>query len=325
MSEEAENIKLKVHPYPDSPISTVVFDMDKNATVADLKKRIIDSCGDSPCFSMGILKFNDKELDNEDKTLAELGIKNNSEIKNENWVVIKTLTGQTIYITCDENTTVREFLKKLEGKNLGFSYIKLLFSSTFLQRSTLDQKLLGCQIGKNSINYGATLHLIMPSEENKNSDTVFDLNNLEESKNSNLAKVSTTLKKANDVFNLESLDNNSRISSDSKKESENSNYPLLRIIVGIADLLLLAAAVATFLLYFLSSLSLSIEIPIVLAALFVVGAILFFGWKNLLPKYSQKRINSGTDLEKSDKYKEDNEKKPELKKEENQKINSKSK
>lgn len=232
-------------------------------------------------------------------------------------VLINTLTGKTIYITCDENTTVKQFLKKLKGKNPKFSYIELAFAGKHLQRSTLDQKLLGYRIGEgeNGIKYSDVLHLIVALEENKNSATVFDLNNLEESKNSNLAEVPKISEEKNIVSGLESLDNNSKISLNSKKESKDSNYPLLRIIVGIADLLLLAAAVATFLLYFLT-MSLSVAIPIVLSALFVVGAILFFGWKNLLPKYLQKRINLGTDLGESDEYKEDGEKKPELGEEE---------
>ena len=60
--------------------------------------------------------------------------------------------------------------------------------------------------------------------------------------------------------------------------------PPLRIIIGVIDLLLLAAAITTFLLFFLTSLSFSIVIPIVLTALFVVGTILFFEWKSILPK-----------------------------------------
>ena len=72
-------------------------------------------------------------------------------------------------------------------------------------------------------------------------------------------------------------------SLESKIKSEN-NLPPLRIIIGVIDLLLLAAAITTFLLFFLTSLSFSIVIPIVLTALFVVGTILFFEWKSILPK-----------------------------------------
>ncbi len=306
MSEEAKEITVKVK-YDPNKDDTIEVKINPNATVSKLEEKVQDALKDFNNIPVELLKFNGQELDDKNKTLKELGIINGSEIENENRVVlIKTLTGQTIYITCDENTTVREFLKKLKGKNLRVGYIRLVFAGKFLQRSTLDQKLLSCQIGTSSINYGTTLRLILALEENKNSDVVFDLNNLEESKNSNLVKVSETLETDNNVFNLERLDNNLRISSDSKKESKNSNYPLLRIIVSIADLLLLAAAVATFLLYFLSSLSLSIAIPIVLTVLFVIDTILFFGWNTILPDNCLKKPDLGIDLgeENKDKIKE---------------------
>ncbi len=235
----AENITVRLQ-YDPNKEDTIGVEISQNATVLELEEKVKATLGKLNNVPMGILKFNGKELDNKDRTLEELIIKNNSEIKNENRVLIRTLTNKTIYITCDENTTVREFLKQLKDKNPECGYIKLTYASKLLQRSMLDQKLLGYRIGNSSINRGATLFLRIPSKEDK-SDTVFDLNNPEESKD--------------------------------------SNYPPLRIIVGIADLLLLAAAVATFLLYFLTTLSLSVAVPIVLAALFVVGAI-----NTILPK-----------------------------------------
>ena len=161
-------------------------------------------------------------------------------------MLIKPLTGKTIYITCDENTTVKQFLEKLKGKYSGLRWISLSFLGSSLRRSELNLNLFSHKGNSSSIAYGLTLDLVIVSPEYKNGNDVFDLNNL------------------------------------------NSNYPLLRIIVGIADLLLLAAAITTFLLYFLTTLSLSIAVPIVLAALFVFGAYLFLrwnsGWPKILPK-----------------------------------------
>ena len=82
----------------------------------------------------------------------------------------------------------------------------------------------------------------------------------------------------------------------SKTDPANKNNWLFsRIIVGIIDLFFLAAAITTFLLYFLTSLSLSIAIPIVLTVLCVFIAILFFRWHKILPKISPelwvKKIN----------------------------------
>ena len=295
MSEGHEEITVKVK-YDPNKDDTIDVKISPNGTVSEFEEKVQNTLGNLNDVPMGILKFNEQELDDKNKTLKDLGIKDGSEIENENRVLIETLTGKPIYITCDENTTVREFLKKLKYKEPKLDYIRLMYKDNALFRPILDQKLLDCQIGKKSIKYGAILKLVVRSEASKNSESVFDLNNLEESKNSNLVKVSETLKTDNNVFNLGRLDNNPRISSDSKKESKNSNYHPFRIIVGIADLLLFAAAVTTFLLFFLSSLSLSIAIPIVLAALFVTFAVLFLGWSTILPKGCLKKINSGADL-----------------------------
>ncbi|MBQ9491494.1 MAG: hypothetical protein IJU86_01800 [Firmicutes bacterium] len=270
MEENTEKITVKLK-YDPNKEDMIEVSIKSNATVAALEEKVKETLGNLDNVPMGILKFNEQELDDKNKTLADLDMKDGRIIENENRVVlIKTLTGKTIYITCNENTTVREFLQKLKGKAPELCYIRLVFAGEALQRSMLGQKLLGCQIGKRSINYGGILHLVIPLKAN--SDTVFDLNNPEESKN--------------------------------------SNYPPLRIIVGIADLLLLAAAVATFLLYFLTTLSLSVAVPIVLAALFVVGSVLFFGWNEILPKIlpegGLKKINSGIDPNENDKEKSKN-------------------
>ena len=63
-----------------------------------------------------------------------------------------------------------------------------------------------------------------------------------------------------------------------------NNYPLARIIICVIDLLLLAAAITTFLLYFLTTLSFSIAVPIVLTVLCVAFTILLFAWNKILPE-----------------------------------------
>ena len=327
MSEKSKEIKVKVK-YDPNKNDTIKVKINPNATVSKLEEKVKETLGKLDNVPMGILKYDGKELNDKDKTLAELGIKDGSIIENENRVFIKNSACLNIYTTCcDENTTVKEFLKKLKGKNLGFSYIKLVSAGRPLTRLTLDRKLLGYQTDTRGIKYGATLHLIKTAKEPENDEAVFDLNNLddtvsdlhnledkvsdlnnsEEIKNSNLVEELKTLEKENDVFNSGRLNNNPKTSFDSKKEGKNSKYPPLRIIVGIADLLLLVAAVATFLLYFLTTLSLSVAVPIVLAALFVVGSVLFFRWNKILPKILSegvlKKINSGIDLNTDEKSK----------------------
>ena len=85
-------------------------------------------------------------------------------------------------------------------------------------------------------------------------------------------------------LNLDLEKNNSENTDPANK----NNWPFSRIIVGIIDLFFLAAAITTFLLYFLAALSLPIAVLIVLTALFVIGfvigTVLFFRWHKILPK-----------------------------------------
>ncbi len=67
--------------------------------------------------------------------------------------------------------------------------------------------------------------------------------------------------------------------TDKEVESKKSSWPAPRIIVGITDLFLLAAAITTFLL------NVHIAVTIVLVALLVVFAVVLFGWdKKVLSK-----------------------------------------
>ncbi len=178
MSAENITVRLQCDPNKDN---TIEVEISQNATVSELEKKVKDTLVTLDDVPMGILKFNEQELNDKNKTLNELGIEDGSIIENENRVFLKTLNGKEIGITCDENTTVREFLKQLKSKNPRFSYIRLVFAGASLQKSTLDQKLLGCQMGTSSIKYGAILRLIIPIQLGimYKSDTVFDLNNLE--------------------------------------------------------------------------------------------------------------------------------------------------
>ena len=99
--------------------------------------------------------------------------------------------------------------------------------------------------------------------------------------------------KSDNLLSWDTIELESEVTNETKVESENkckiklknkNNWPLLRIIIGIIDLLLLLATITTFLLLFLTSLNLFIAVPIVLTVLFFVGAALFFGFGKILPK-----------------------------------------
>ena len=276
MNEEAQEITVNVKPIPDEP-TNIPVKIKPNAKVSELEGELKGMLNDLN-VSVGILKFNGQELDNKDKTLEELGIEDGSSVENENRVVgIRFLHDSTIIcITCDEDTTIRKLLKQLKGKNPSYDYGIILYAGEAFNRSILDQKLLGYKIGTGSIKYGAVLNFIIESEKHKNCERVFDLNNLEESKN--------------------------------------SNYPLPRIIVGIAALFFLALAVALFVMTH----GLITLVPIFLTVFFVFGVILFSRWNTILPKILSKsclkKINLGADLGKKNNHEIDE-------KENNQKDN----
>ncbi len=81
-------------------------------------------------------------------------------------------------------------------------------------------------------------------------------------------------------INLNTDKKGQKRSSEEEKKSvgHESSWPAPRIIVGVIDLLLFAAAVAAFLL------GISIVVTIILFFLFLVGGVLFLGWSCILPK-----------------------------------------
>ena len=86
-----------------------------------------------------------------------------------------------------------------------------------------------------------------------------------------------------------------------------NNWPFSRIIVGIIDLLLLAAAITTFLLYFLTALGFSIAVPIVLTVLFVIDTVLFLVWDYISPeswRKPPKNIKTEFNTEESSEFKQ---------------------
>ena len=87
---------------------------------------------------------------------------------------------------------------------------------------------------------------------------------------------------------------------------------MLRIIIGIVDLL---ATITTFLLFFLTSLNVPIVALIAPPVLLVFGTILFFGWNKVLPKILPKswlkKTNLGINPNAKDKEKINNKNKKE--------------
>lgn len=74
------------------------------------------------------------------------------------------------------------------------------------------------------------------------------------------------------------------------------SYPLLRIIIGVIDLLLLVAMAITFSLFFLTNLSLSIWVPVVLTVLFIIDIVLFFGFEKIFPKSWMEKVDLKTNI-----------------------------
>ena len=189
-----------------------------------------------------------------------------------------------IYVKIKENVTLREFFVSLIKQSTKMKQAKhflFLYIGDYLKKSALDQTLENLKFSQDCF---CTVEITDEFEEDR--FKVFDDSMM--------------------IFNVQDLSGQQKqdVESESRRKIElknKNNWPLLRIIIGIADLLLLAAAMATFLL------NIHIVATAVLAALFVVGAILFFGWNTILPKILPKgcleKLNLETDLNKQDKIK----------------------
>lgn len=194
------------------------------------------------------------------------------------------------------------------------------FTLTLDPNSTLKDLLLLIEAKKSFIYDYKSVTFEIGNGKKKKVVTKSDLNfRLEELgiKNNDAIKINISDKKLDNAIRFEDLENGIKTISETWS----------KIILGVIDLLLLLAAIITFLLFFLTTLSFSVAIPIVLTGLFIVGAILFFGWKKVLPKILPKSwlktINLGIKLNENDKARTDRkaEKNPEQYKVENKDEN----
>ncbi len=249
-----------------------------------------------------------------------------SEKAKEITVCIKALSGPEFSVKVNPNCTVQELVKKaassiLKSRNdLNLdSGLKLMFSNiTLTNKKVMDRPISDYIIANNPV-----IWYVLSTCKNSSNITfrealeISDLTNEKfidrpisdcNIKNESFIRCGLSLAKGNgNITFREALE---------ISEARHNNLQLspLKIIVGIADLLLLAAAVTTFLLYFLTTLSLSVAVPIVLAALFVTFAVLFLGWNTILPDNCLKEPDLGIDL--NEEYKN------EIKETENNKENN---
>lgn len=105
----------------------------------------------------------------------------------------------------------------------------------------------------------------------------------------------------NNYFIIKEFETDYKEKNTNQQSGKQSSWPLPSIIVGVIDLLLLAAAIITFSLFFLTNLISSIVVPIVLTILFVAFTILFFLGNNSLPKSCLGKINLRTGLDEKEK------------------------
>ena len=240
-------------------------------------------------------------------------IKNNFNVKADP-VQIEISPDSTVF---DLTKTVAK--KFLETKDKYDEQFRLVWDHQLLNTNELKNKKIS-SLGESidPISNNATIYISFYDSNNINSD-VFSWDTLSESEKEKKVldqKGKFSSKKLAITDNNNNNNNNNKNKNNNKNNNKNknnnfrNNWPLLRIIIGVIDLLLLAVAIITFLLFFLTSLSVPVAIPIVLTALFVAGAVLFFGWNKILPKIlpegGLKKINSGIDPNENDKEKSKN-------------------
>lgn len=201
-------------------------------------------------------------------------------------IEINKRDNKTVEVEIDKNAKLRDLILKVlqKGEIKAIKHLKfVLADGSIFDKTTVD--LLDKPIGNFGFGEKQTMYVIEPigkTVSNDLSDFIVptETNFLQDKKSEN--------NKINENNKTTNIEKNER------------NWSLSRIIMGIADLLLLAAAIITFLLFFLTSLSVPVAVPIVLTALFVVGSVLFFGWNKILPKILPKgcleKLDLGIDL-----------------------------
>ena len=296
MKENIEKITVKLNYDPNK--DDAIVEISPNATVSELEEKVKDTLGELNNVPMGILKYDGKELNDKDKTLEELGITDDAVLEVGCFVRFTAINkNEFYYVQYNKDTTLEQFLWSVikhlklneEINEENGKYVSLICKDQFLSPELLDSKLIDITVDR-FINQeilsenidASTITLAFPYDT-KNKSLSFDLNSLT-GKNIDISGIRITEipNERKPIPNKDGIDLKIDYVSQtfsSEKILNKRNCPLLRMIIGIIDLILLAAAVATFLLYFLTTLSLSVAVPIVLAALFVVGAI-----NTILPK-----------------------------------------
>ena len=179
-----------------------------------------------------------------------------------------------IYVKIKENMTLREFfvlLTKTSTKLKEAKYFRFLYGGSRLTRSELDQSL-------KTLKFKSGYMVTLETGELGSDDEMFSVEDFIEQQKQPENKIQQSDK---------------TISQQTLKSTK-TNWPPLRIIIGVIDLLLLVATITAFLLFFLTNFISSIVIPIVLTILFVAFTILFFGGNGLLPKSWLEKIDLGT-------------------------------
>ena len=252
-----------------------------------------------------------------------------------------------IYVKIKENVTLREFfvsLIKQSTKMKKAKHFLFLYIGDYLKKSALDQTLENLKFSQDCF---CAVEITDEFEEDRLKDRfkvfddsmIFNVQDLSGQQKQDVESESRRKITADDdpcAINLNDLtetqirkekivyadDFSSSSSSDVESESRRkielknkNNWPLLRIITGIVDLLLLLATITTFLLFFLTSLNVPIVALTAPPVLLVFGTILFFGWNKVLPKILPKswlkKTNLGINPNAKDKEKINNKNKKE--------------
>ena len=183
-----------------------------------------------------------------------------------------------ICVKTKENVTLREFFVSLIKRSTEMKQAKhflCLYIGNYLKKSELDQTLENLKFRQ---------------------DCCCAVEITDEFKEDRLKLFDDSM-----IFNVQDLSGQQKqgVESESRRKIElknKNNWPLLRIIIGIVDLLLLLATITTFLLFFLTSLNVPIVALIAPPVLLVFGTILFFGWNTILPDNCLKEPNLGIDI-----------------------------
>ena len=213
-------------------------------------------------------------------------------------VYVSQPKGERIKVEIDPKGEIynlaEEAARKFSDQKTQYIGFELLYNGRYLHLSELNS------IIKNGHTVDILFSCYFSQEKSDGYFYFFDDGKIEEYKQMIEQGLENVSISSNDSNKDENNDEEKYEYKDSYSTGVQSSWSLLRIIIGIIDLLLSAAAIITFLL------NIHIAVPIFFTVLLIINTVLFFVWNKILPKSWMKYPVLKANLNEENKNKEEN-------------------